>query len=362
MKNKGKKKAVITAVMAAAVLLSACGNKEYLKDIKADKYVTLGSYTGVSVSVQEPVVQDELVEMYIEYYILPGYATQEELTDGIVELGDTVNIDYTGYHDGTAFEGGTAEGALLTIGSQRFIAGFEDGLIGASVGDKVSLDLSFPDPYTNNPALAGEPVVFEVTVNSISRPVLPELTDELVATMNIDNCKTVKDLQDLVYNDFYEEAVQNYENTIETTITDTIMSGCTFKEPPAKMVERLSQNLKDAMSAQATVQGMTLADYMKEFYKLDVAAYEEKFKTEALAAAQQYIMFQAIADVEGLNPTEEQIQEEVTSRTAAFNYESEEEYKKNMDMEMLKEQVMRRNVMNFLKENSNIETVPAAQE
>lgn len=361
-RNQSKKAAALTAILATSALLSACGNKEYLKDIKASKYVTLGNYIGVEASAEEPAVEDGLVDMYIQYYILPNYTTTEEVTGRPVETGDTANIDFVGYIDGEAFDGGAGSGFDLTIGSRQFIDGFEEGLIGVDIGETVSLNLNFPDPYDPNPALAGVPVVFEVTVNSISKKVTPELTDDFVQSMGIENCTTEKELRDYVYNYFYETAVQTYQSTIETTLTNSIMADSTFKEPPAKMVERFNKNLKDVMNANAASMNMTLADYMKNYYGMEPEAYEEKFAADALEAAQQYIMFQAIADLEGLNPTEEQIQEEITGRVEAYGYESEAKFKESTDVEMLKEQVMRRNVMDFLKENGKIETISNPQD
>ncbi len=359
VKNTGRRSIVFATAAVAALLTTACGSKEYLKDIKADKYVTLGNYIGIEASAAEPVVADGMVDMYIQLYILPEYATQESVPDGVIELGDIANIDFTGYIDGEAFEGGTGTGYDLTIGSHQFIDGFEDGLVGAKVGEKLSLDLAFPDPYKNNPDLSGVPVVFEVTVNSVTRQKMPEYTDEFVKTLNIEGCETKKELEDYLYNSFYQSEVQTYENTIETTLTDTIMSGCTFKEPPEQLVERFYKNLKDSMTAQATVQNVTLVQYMMMYYGMSEEEYEAKFKENALTAAQQYIMYQAIADVEGLNPTDEQVQEEISSRVEAYNYASEEEYRKSTDLEMLKEQLMKKNVIEFLKENGTIETIPA---
>lgn len=361
MKNMtmGKKKAALAAIAVASVLMTACGSKEYLKDINASKYVTLGNYIGMEASAAEPVVEDGLVDMYIQLYILPQNAESEVVENGTVEAGDIVNIDFTGYLDGEAFDGGTGTNFDLTIGSHQFIDGFEDGLIGVKTGETVSLDLAFPDPYTNNPDLSGAPVVFEVTVNSITRQNLPEYTDEFVQSLGIEGCTTTKELEDYLYNSFYDSEVQTYENTIENSLTNAIMAECTFKEPPAEMVDRFYQNLVDSMTAQATVQGVTLVQYMQMYYGMSADEYEAEFRETAVTTAQQYIMYQAIADAEGLNPTDEQIQEEISSRVEAYNYESEEEYKKSTDLEMLSEQLMRKNVMAFLKENGNIETIPA---
>ena len=104
---------------------------------------------------------------------------------------------------------------------------------------------------------------------------------------------------------------------------------------------------------------MTLVQYMKTYYNLDEETYKKQFAEDAAELAQQYIMYQAIADAEGLNPTEEEIQEEIAFRVENSHYESEDEYRKNSDIEMLREQLMRNKVMSFLKEKGKIETIAA---
>lgn len=346
----------------ASALLTACGSKEYLKDIKAADYVTLGEYTGIEASAAEPVVEEGMVDMYIEMYIKPAYATTEEITDRAVETGDTVNIDYTGYIDGETFDGGSASGTNLTIGSHRFIDGFEDGLIGAANGETVTLNLAFPDPYDPNPDLSGVPVVFEVKVNSISRQTLPELTNDFVQSLNIEGVGTEKELRDYLYDNFYQSALQTYENSIESTLTTAVMANCTFKKAPKELEERFARNIEDALSAQASVQGMTLAEYMSGYYNMDEETYKKQFAEDAVELTQQYIMYQAIADAEGLNPTEEEIQEEIDFRVENSHYETAEEYRENSDVELLREQIMRDKVMSFLKENGKIETVTIEEE
>ena len=174
-KGNAAREAALAVILAASALLCACGSREYLKDVKASDYVTLGDYTGLEVNEEKTEINDTIVNDYIESYLLPSFATVEEVTGRSVEEGDTVNIDYAGYLNGEQFDGGTASGQNLTIGSHRFIDGFEDGLIGANAGDTLSLNLTFPDPYPNDPDLAGKPVVFEVTVNSIGVQKVPEL-------------------------------------------------------------------------------------------------------------------------------------------------------------------------------------------
>ena len=345
------KTTVLAAVFAGTLLLTACGSREYLKDIKASDYVTLGNYIGLEASAAEPVVEDGMVEMYLSYYIMPQIPAQE-VTGRAIEEGDTANIDFVGYLDGEAFEGGTGSNYDLTIGAHQFIDGFEEGLIGVNIGETVSLDLAFPDPYTINPDLSGAPVVFDVKVNSISRQ---ELTDDFVQSLEIEGCSTVQDFKDYLYNAIYDSAVMNYEDTIETTLINTVMADSTFKEPPSDMVDRFYNSIVDILTGQADAQGMTLEAYMQYYYGLDKNTYEGQFRDEALKEAQQYIMYQAIADAEGLNPTDEQVQEEISHIVEAYSYESEEAYRESNDVELLKEQIMRSNVMEFLKENGKIE-------
>ena len=345
-----KKAAVLVCAIIASAFMTACGSKEYLKDITASDYVALGNYIGIEASAAEPVVEDDTVDTYIYNYVWPQISA-EEVAEGAVMKGDTVKIDFVGYLNGETFEGGSGSDYDLTIGAHQFIDGFEAGLVGVNIGETVSLNLTFPDPYSSNPDLSGAPVVFEVTVNGIGRR---KITDDFVQSLGIEGCSTEQDFMSYLYNVFYDDAVQTYNDTIESVLTNTIMADCTFKEPPAKMVERYARNIEEAMSAQVrAVYGMTLASYM-QLQGMDEAAYKEQFQTQAITAAQQYIMYQAIADVEGLNATDEQLQEEISSRAEVYGYESEEAYREDNDVETLREWVMARNVLEFLKENGNI--------
>jgi trigger factor len=148
-------------------------------DYVVDDYIKLGQYKGVEVDkVEVASVTDSDITNKINSD-LASKNTTEEVTDRTdVRKGDIVNIDYEGLKDGVAFDNGTATGADLTIGSGQFIPGFEDQLVGAKVGDKLDVNVTFPADYPNAPDLAGQPVVFKVTINSIKKSVTPELNDE----------------------------------------------------------------------------------------------------------------------------------------------------------------------------------------
>lgn len=349
-----KKIMLLAAVTLAAGMLSACGkDAAYLREIKASDYVTLGEYKGIEVTQPEPEVTDEYVDSYIEYLRSQRAVTVDVTDRTTVQEGDTVNIDYTGYRDGVAFEGGAAQGDSLTIGSGRFIDGFEDGLIGTSVGETVTLDLTFPDNYTNAD-LAGAAVTFDVTVNSISVSETPELTDELVQEFGIAECSTVEELRTYVYDAFYEEAVSMYEDAIASDITQAVMANSIFSEPPEKMVKRYQDVLLESMTAQASSYGVNLDTFMMNYYGMDTESYMAVFQEDAVTMAQQYIMFQAIADAEGLNPTKDEIAQKMEEEALEFGYESVDAFKEEVGEEVFYEYLISETAMDFLKENAVI--------
>ena len=173
-------------------------------DYKASDYVTVKDYLGLKIDAKEVEPSDEDVKKQIDQF-LSSFATDEEVTGRPVKDGDTVNIDYAGFHNDVQFEGGTAEGYDLGIGSGTFIPGFEEGLIGANIGDTVDLNVTFPDPYPNNTDLAGQPVLFKVTINSIKETVTPDLTDELVAEKT--DYKTVEEYSESIKEDLRNENI-----------------------------------------------------------------------------------------------------------------------------------------------------------
>ena len=185
-------KRLIAAIAVCALSVSAigCGSgtgtakNSKIRSYDVEKYVTLGDYDGMEVEVAGDfdVSDDEVVD-YING-MLTYYPSYEDTDKQTVEEGDCVNIDYEGKKDGVAFDGGTAQGYVLEIGSGTFIEGFEEGLIGVNVGDTVDLNLTFPENY-QSADLAGADVVFTVTVNKIVKKVeasYDQLTDEYVAS------------------------------------------------------------------------------------------------------------------------------------------------------------------------------------
>lgn len=168
-------------------ILCSCGAEEEETDLSYEQmtqidwsqYIDIGEYSSIELDMY-PDVTDEDIENEINTLLLSMGETVE-VTDRAAEEGDTLDIDFVGTVDGEEFEGGSYSGYSLTLGSGTFIDGFEEGLIGAETGQTVTLNLQFPDPYRNNPDLAGKDVVFTVTVNSITETIYPEFNDAFVA-------------------------------------------------------------------------------------------------------------------------------------------------------------------------------------
>ena len=352
-----KNKAVLLKVVSIAVMtiataaFAACGStddsqKAYLNELDAKDYVKLGEYNGLEITQAAPEITDETRDSYINYML------SLNPDRGVIE-GDTVNIDYVGTLDGVAFQGGTASGSNLTIGSGQFIDGFEDGLIGAKVGDTVELNLTFPEGYQSE-ELAGKDVVFTVTVNTIMSATPQELTDEYVQGLGID-CSTVEEYQKYVYDMLYEEQVSAYDAKVEDALAKAAMEKSEFiKDPPQAMLDRYNEMLVSNLTSEATANGMALEQFMQLYFGMDAETYPEEIKTEALNYARQYLVLKAIADKEDLNVTDEELQAEMESISAQSNYESVEAFKEDVDSEGYREYLMSKKVLEKLRESAVI--------
>ena len=173
-----------TAILAAAMLLAltACGSEDKnLETMKLDQYVTLGEYMGLEIPVSAVTVTDEEVEELVVYIGQNYMADENGITDRAAQLGDTINLDYAGYLDGVAFEGGTAQAQQLTLGSGQFIPGFEDGLVGVNPGETLDLPLTFPETYGNTEL---ETVIGNASIHEMPEGLVEECEQILTDSVN----------------------------------------------------------------------------------------------------------------------------------------------------------------------------------
>lgn len=215
----------IIGIAVSAIFLTAC---EASKGLETDD-IKITQYKGVEVDqVQKPAeITDEDVEKDIQT-TLDAQAETKEITDRGVKEGDIVNIDFVGKIDGKAFDGGSAEKYDLTIGSDSFIDGFEDSIVGHQKGDKFDWNGKFPDNYDNT-EYAGKDVVFSIVLNSISERKVPELTDELVAKLS-EKAKSVKEYKEEVKEQLETTAQQSYDASLGSEVWQAVLENTEVKK------------------------------------------------------------------------------------------------------------------------------------
>lgn len=350
-----KKAAGLLSAILAAVLMTGCGeDKKPLSQLDTDKYVTLGDYSNLTINVSlDPVQVDETQLEQLVYEVYCSYVTEESgvVIDRAVEVGDTVNIDYEGKQDGIAFAGGTKQGDFLDIGRGGFIDGFEDGLIGVMPGDTVDLDLSFPDPYPNNPNLAGQPVVFTVMVNYIF-PTPEDMQDEVVAGMEIEDVNTVEELRQFAYDYLYEIARQDYNLNLENAVIEALVNSCVFEELPESLLEESRKTFTANLESIAASYGYSPDTFASYYYMMTT---EELIDTYAPEGAKQNLALQAVANKEGLAVDDEELQTLMEEAAVDAGYESVDALLDEVSLEEFRNYFMFERVIDFLLEVNHLE-------
>ena len=260
------------------------------------KYVTIGEYKGLTLDNTVEVVTDDAVEGRLEQEL---QNKAEEVTDGSVQNGDVVTINYVGTKDGVAFDGGTANNYELTIGSGTFIDGFEDGIIGMKKGETKDLDLTFPEDYASSD-LAGQEVTFKVTLQSFKRA--PELTVEWAAK-NTD-CKTADDYKKEIRKTLESEAKTNARNTLRETAWNTVLSSSEVKEYPQEDLDTAKTEFKTLYENYAKQGDMTLEDFVKA-QGISMDDFEEQSNQYADYKVKQNLIVQGIMDAENMTLEDE---------------------------------------------------------
>lgn len=303
--KKQKRKIIVTMCIAVtAAMLSGCGSQKKDKTaekIDYDKCVTLGDYKNISLESSQI---DSQTKLQIDQ-VLQNNATYDKVTTGKVAEGDTINIFYVGKIDGTAFEGGTLtekeqpEGYDLKIGEGKFIPGFEDALIGKKIGKTCDINITFPDPYSNNPDLAGKPAVFTVTINSKQgEEHIPELTDEFVKE-KISETETA---------DSYQKTIR--ETALEEQAWSYVYEASKINEYPKQKLKDLTKRMSKSITYYLSQQGVSMEQYL-ETQKMSQEDYDKQMEESAKQNLGNMLIYEAIAEKEKITVSEEEYQEDL---------------------------------------------------
>lgn len=301
------KKIVITAACIAMAALAGCTAKtEIAPDAggsgKYGKYLTLGEYKGIEVDAI--TVKDEEVQAEIDY-ILKQNGSMTQITDRAVKEGDAVNLDYTGTVDGTPFDGGSAQGQRLEIGSGQFIPGFEEGLVGAMPGEQIKVPVTFPEDYWNA-GMAGVSAVFDVNVNYIEEFTdIPEFDDAFVVQYTGGDLTTTDQLLDWLRGQMEADA----KNHMRGQYYEAILAGCQVKGYPEDMMELILAEVNRYYEDFAQYNyGMSLTDYNASV-GMSEADMKERITQEAQNSVAQSMILETIAELENITISSEECEQ-----------------------------------------------------
>ena len=283
--------------------------------------VKLGKYKGVKVEAAEVTVTDEEVDAKIEKE-RENNARTIEVTDRPVKDGDMTVLDFEGFVDGVAFDGGKGENYPLTIGSGAFIPGFEEQLVGAEIGKEVEVDVTFPEEY-HAKELAGKPAVFKCTVKEIKVKELPELDDDFA--QDVSDFDTLEEYKADVRKKVEEKKAADAKAKKEDAVIEKSIEGAAMEIPDA-MVETQAERMVDEFAQRLQMQGLTMEQYL-QFTGGNVQALVEQSKPQALKRIQSRLVLEAVVAAENLTASDEELDAEL-GRMA-------EQYK--MEVEKLKE-------------------------
>lgn len=368
----GKKNNNNTATDADDTSNKAITAEEYNATIASNaavykKYITLPEYKGIAVSVDKSslTVSDDDVETYISN-ILSSYATSEQVTEGTTASGDAISLDYSGKLDGVAFSGGTATDVSYTIGSGKFITDLDQGLVGLNVGQEYDIPCTFPSDYSSSD-LAGKSVIFTVTVHSITKKTIPELTDEWVAanaeSMGIEGT-TVEALRKEAREYLENSGKSTYDSNKYSAVYEVIKKDITVNGYPQAELDSLKSILKQNMEAEYnqyqsyySAQGISdFSSYLSSVYNLsDDAAYDDY----ATQTAQEYLLEKMVLTIiaadNGIDVSADDINEIGATYASYYGYTDYQEildtYGNEMNAELGYEKLSEK-VQSFLNDNS----------
>lgn len=284
--------------------------KGFFKGVKALDYVTLPDYSEVRLPDTDVVPSDETVQEEIDTK-LSSFSTTENLTEGTVEDGDTVNIDYVGSVDGVEFDGGSTngEGTNVTIGVTSYIDDFLEQLIGHEPGETINVEVTFPDEYPNNPDLAGKDAVFVTTINYIVNTIVPELDDEF-AKENLD-FDTAEAYRQSVYDNLYQENLVN-------ALIGFVVENSEISEVPESATQTIFDYQYEYIGSIYSMYGLSADDYLSA---MGMTADDLKAQCEQYAG--QILALQALMEDAGLEITREFAQEVIEADEERYNQLSE---------------------------------------
>lgn len=312
--------------------------------------VKLGEYKGIKFEKVEYNVKDADVEDALKR--LQERNSRLVAVEGRpAEKGDTVVIDYSGSVNGVKFEGGTAEKQNLELGSNSFIPGFEDQVVGMNVGEERDISVKFPEDY-HAEDLKGKDAVFHIVLHEIKKKELPEITDEFIK--DADGAESVEAYKAETKKRMQEANDRRADRELEDKIVKTITEKAETEIPDA-LVENQIDRMVQEMEYRLMYQGLRLEDYLK-YAKMSMEDYRKGYEAQARELVKQQLVIEKIIETEKIEATDEDVEKKIEEDAKARD-KSVEEYKKEVEgrMEYLKNEIVINKLFDFLKSANTIE-------
>ena len=289
----------------------------FTAEVAVKPEVTLGEYKGVEVEKQNTEVLDEEIDAEI-FKERESNSRMIDVEDRAVENGDTVNLDFEGFVDGEAFEGGKGEGYPLVIGSNTFIPGFEEQLIGANIDEEKEVNVTFPEDYQAE-ELKGKAAVFKCKVNRIQKKELLEVDDEFAK--DVSEFDTLEEYKADIRKKLAEEKEKDAQRAKEDAVINKIIETSEMDIPDA-MVDAQIDQMADDFGRRMQSQGLSLEQYF-QFTGLTMEKLRDELKPQALKRIQTRLVLEKIAEVEDIQPTDEQVDEEIAKMAEMYKMEAD---------------------------------------
>ncbi len=310
--------------------------------------VDIKDYKGINVKKTVNAVTDEAVEHEIGHMLEKNSRTIS-VDNRAAENGDDVVIDFEGFKDGVAFDGGKAEKFTLKLGSGQFIPGFEDQVVGHNIGDEFDINVTFPEDYQAK-ELAGAPVVFKIKLHEIKTTELPELDDDFVKDTSDFN--TVDELRADVRKHLEEDAEKQADNEVETAILDAVISKLEGEIPEVMYENKVNDMIED-LSQRLAQQGIQLDMYL-QFTGMTMDSLKTTYREQAEKQVKLRLALEKVVELEAIEPTEEEIEQEFAHIGEHYNMPVET-VKQYIRAEDIKLDVAVGKAVDLIKESAVIE-------
>lgn len=311
--------------------------------------VQLGEYKGLEIEEQDTTVTDEDVEAELKR-LQERNAELVVKEDGAVENGDTVVIDFEGFVDGEAFEGGQADNYSLVIGSGTFIPGFEDQIVGMKAGEEKDVNVTFPEEY-HAPDLAGKAAVFKVNLHEIKYKELPELDDEFAKDVN-DEVETLDELKAKLKEQIKEDKEHQAMHAKQDAVLDKAVDNATVDIPEAMIKSELDRMMKE-FEQRLQMQGLNLELYF-QFSGQDETALREQMLEDAKKRVKTNLVLEAIVEAEKIEVSEDDINNEFENIAKMYQTSVDDVKKMFGNNNYVKEDLKIKKAIDFLVENSKV--------